>query len=88
MFIFLSKFLPLLIYPLGVIFLLIILALLTRNKPKWQAVCLGLALILLLLSSNRWVALSLSPTPWSAAERWMNPSLRSIMALAPRSRSH
>ncbi len=60
MFIFLSKFLPLLIYPLGVIFLLIILALLTRNKPKWQAVCLGLALILLLLSSNRWVALSLT----------------------------
>ncbi len=60
MFIFLSKFLPLLLYPLGLIFILIIFALLIRRKPTWQAASLILALCILLISGNRWVALGLA----------------------------
>lgn len=52
MFIFLSKFLPLLIYPLGLSCVLIVLALFTFRRPKWQRVILLLTLVLLLVSSS------------------------------------
>ena len=57
---FLSKFLPLLIYPLGMTFLLLV-ALAWRGglTPRQRAVLLGAAL-LLWAGSNRWVSLGLA----------------------------
>ncbi|GAP11004.1 uncharacterized conserved protein [Bellilinea caldifistulae] len=62
MFVFLSKFLPLLIYPLGLACLLILLSLLLRVSPVWQKRLVVLALVLLWLGGNRWVAYSLTYT--------------------------
>ncbi len=60
MFIFLTKFLPLFVYPLGLAFFLVLTALFIRRWLRWQRVCLILALVILWLGSNRWVAMSLS----------------------------
>lgn len=57
MFLFLSKLLPLFIYPLGITCLLLIGALITVwKRPRWSALCIGLALLTLLISGNGWVA--------------------------------
>lgn len=56
MFVFLSKFLPLFIFPLGLIALLLILALLWRRGRK---IAIILALIVLWLGSSRYVAYAL-----------------------------
>ncbi|PSN76536.1 hypothetical protein C8B47_26815 [filamentous cyanobacterium CCP4] len=57
MFLFLSKLLPLLIYPLGLACLLLVVALvLIRRRPGWATGAIALALVLLLVSSNNWVA--------------------------------
>lgn len=58
--IFLTKFLPLFLYPLGLAFFLGVLALLLYRQPRWQRGTLMLALLLLWLGSNRWVAIGLS----------------------------
>lgn len=58
MFVFLSKFLPLFVYPVGLASILIILALVLRGKPRAQKTSLILTLVLLFLSGNRWVAMS------------------------------
>jgi uncharacterized SAM-binding protein YcdF (DUF218 family) len=62
MFVFLSKFLPPLIYPLGLVTILLALALLLRKKPRLRNTCEAAALLLLLIASNRWVAYSLART--------------------------
>ncbi len=60
MFLFLSKLLPLFIYPLGLSCLLLIVALITLwQRPKWAAFPIILALIILLLGSSGWVSKSL-----------------------------
>jgi uncharacterized SAM-binding protein YcdF (DUF218 family) len=60
MFLFLSKLLPLLIYPLGLVSLLMVLCLiLLWRRPVWASVCLVLALALLMLSSNSWTSTAL-----------------------------
>ena len=59
MFIFLSKFLPLLVYPVGLVTILILVALLSARRPVWQRISLLLALALLLVGGNRWVAAAL-----------------------------
>ncbi|MGB3312028.1 MAG: YdcF family protein [Nodosilinea sp.] len=57
MFLFLSKLLPLLIYPLGLACLLLVVALVLINRrPRWATGAIALALILLLVSSNNWVS--------------------------------
>ncbi|MCA9865215.1 MAG: YdcF family protein [Anaerolineales bacterium] len=56
MFVFLSKFLPLFIFPLGFIALLLIVALVWRRGSRWMIV---MALILLWLGSSRYVAYAL-----------------------------
>lgn len=56
MFIYLSKLLPLLVYPAGLVTLLILIALLTTRRPRMQRVALSLALGVLLVGGNRWVA--------------------------------
>lgn len=57
MFLFLSKLLPLLLYPLGLTCLLLVAALvLLKRRPGWATGAIALALVLLLVSSNNWVA--------------------------------
>jgi uncharacterized SAM-binding protein YcdF (DUF218 family) len=60
MFIFLSKFLPPFVYPLGLACILIVAAIFLWRRAGWQRAILIMALLLLLLSSNRWVALGLA----------------------------
>jgi uncharacterized SAM-binding protein YcdF (DUF218 family) len=60
MFVFLSKLLPLFIYPLGLSCLLMVAALTALwQRPKWAMPPIAAALIILLLSSTGWVSKSL-----------------------------
>ncbi|NJO80620.1 MAG: YdcF family protein [Cyanobacteria bacterium RM1_2_2] len=57
MFLFLSKLLPLFVYPLGFACLMLIGALLTLwKRPRWSAGFIILALAALLLGGNGWIA--------------------------------
>lgn len=60
MFVFLSKFLPAFVYPLGLTFLLVFLALLLIRRRKAQTVVLGLVTLLLLVGGNRWASFALA----------------------------
>ena len=60
MFVFLSKLLPPFVYPLGLIGLLILLALLLAKRYRLQKGILILALVCLWLAGNRWVATGLT----------------------------
>ncbi len=60
MFVFLSKFIPVFVYPIGLIGLLILLALIVAKRRRLQQVLLVLALVILFLAGNRWVAMSLA----------------------------
>ena len=60
MFIVLSKILPILVYPLGIVFILLLSTLTLFRWPRWQRVILISTILLLWLSSNRWTALSLA----------------------------
>lgn len=56
MFLFLSKLLPLLLYPLGLACLFLLVALvLSWQRSRWVPVPIALALVVLLLGSNSWV---------------------------------
>lgn len=56
MFVFLSKFLPLLIYPAGLMAVLLIASLVLRKKRRWQTTLTLIALAVLWLAGSRWVA--------------------------------
>lgn len=60
MFVFLSKFIPLLIYPLGLACLLLLISLFNRIPRFWQKRMVVFALLLLWLGGNRWVAFGLT----------------------------
>lgn len=60
MFFFLSKFLPLFIYPLGLASLFILAAIFLYRRQSWQKASLILAFLLLWLGGNRFVAYSLA----------------------------
>jgi uncharacterized SAM-binding protein YcdF (DUF218 family) len=60
MFVMLSKILPLFVYPLGMVFWLLILAVLFRQRQRFQTNCLLAALAIILISGNSWVSLSLA----------------------------
>ena len=60
MFVFLSKFLPLFVYPLGLACMLLIGALIWRKKERLGFSLILAALVVLLISSNRWVSYSLA----------------------------
>lgn len=56
MFLFLTKLLPLFIYPLGLVCLLLFIALIVAwKRPQRGAIPVGLALIILLFASNGWI---------------------------------
>ena len=60
MFLFLSKLLPLFLYPLGLACVLLVVALvMSWRRSRWVPLPVVLALIVLLLGSNSWVANSL-----------------------------
>jgi uncharacterized SAM-binding protein YcdF (DUF218 family) len=56
MFLFLSKLLPLFVYPVGLASILLITALLLPRRQNLQRLCIGLALALILGFGNEWVA--------------------------------
>ena len=57
MFLFLSKFLPIFIYPLGLASLLLIGSLIMIwRRPKWAAGLISAALVIIFLFSNYWVS--------------------------------
>lgn len=60
MFVFFSKFLPLLIYPLGLACIVIILALVFSKHQRVRTVMLWTALVILWVGGNRWVSSSLT----------------------------
>ncbi len=60
MFVFLSKALPPLIYPLGLVGLLILAAILFRKRIRIQITFLVIALAIVLLGGNRYVAMTLA----------------------------
>ena len=60
MFIFLSKFLPNFVYPGGLIFLLVLLAIILRGRKRLQTAVLIATLLIVFLSGNRWVAFTLA----------------------------
>lgn len=61
MFLFLSKLLPLFIYPVGLscIFIAITLVLMWK-RPRWAAIALSVALWVLILGGNSWVSATLA----------------------------
>ncbi|HMD88351.1 MAG TPA: YdcF family protein [Anaerolineaceae bacterium] len=60
MLVLLSKILEVVLYPLGLIFVLLILTLLLQKSRRWQNITIALALGLLFLSGNRVVAVFLT----------------------------
>jgi len=60
MFVFISKVLPQLVYPVGLIGLLILAAILFYRRTRLQVTLLAIALAILLVGGNRYVALGLA----------------------------
>ncbi|MGC9521332.1 MAG: YdcF family protein [Anaerolineae bacterium] len=70
MFYFLSKFLPLLVYPAGLAFGLLVLALLLRNRKRLSTALTALGLVVIWLGGNRIFSMSLL-----RALEWQYPPL-------------
>lgn len=82
MFFFLSKFLPLFLYPLGLASLLMLAALLLARRQRWQRAALLFALLTLWLGSNRWVATGLARSlEWRHLPDGPLPSVDAIVVL-------
>jgi len=60
MFVYLSKLLPLFVYPLGLSCILLVVALILKKRPKLRRGLLIGALSLLWLAGNRWISYSLA----------------------------
>ena len=95
MFVFLSKLLPLFVYPLGLGCLLLLAALLIKRKEKWHLIVIAASLIILWVGGNRWSAMSLARSlEWRYVPQGELPSVEVIVLLgggteqaqAPRSR--
>jgi len=87
MFLYLSKFLPLLVYPLGLTCILILLALLIRSA-RWQKGILILAFLALFLGGNGWVARALAKSlEWRYLPPAETPHADAIVILAGDERS-
>ncbi len=57
--VFLSKLLPIFIYPLGLAIVTLLVAVSIKNGTKWIKILVVISITLLWLSSNRWVSMSL-----------------------------
>ena len=60
MFVFLSKLIPIFVYPLGLVVILLFTSLLLRRSARGPRICVISALTLLLLASNTWIASALT----------------------------
>ncbi|MDA0269016.1 MAG: YdcF family protein [Cyanobacteria bacterium] len=90
MFLFLSKLLPLLIYPLGLSCGLIVVALvlLWRRRTRWAMGAIATALAVLLMGSNAWVATRLTQTlEWQNLPPQPVPKAEAIVVLGGSTRS-
>jgi uncharacterized SAM-binding protein YcdF (DUF218 family) len=89
MFLFLSKLLPLFVYPVGMASLLLVVALFLSKRPRIQKLCIGLALALLLIFSNEWVAHRLVSTlEWRYLPQGEVPQAEAIVLLGGGTRPH
>ena len=81
MFLYLSKILPPLVYPLGLACLLILVALVLR-KPRLRTAVLLVALGVLVIGGNRWVALGLARSlEWRYLPQGELPEAQAIVVL-------
>jgi uncharacterized SAM-binding protein YcdF (DUF218 family) len=80
---FLSKFLPLFIYPLGLTFILMTIAIgIFWRYPKWSAISLSSALTILLLASNGWISQELARSlEWQYLPTGEVPNAEAIVVL-------
>jgi len=62
MFLFLSKFIPLLIYPLGFVSLLLLVISVSRRTPRLIRILSSVSFLILFISGNRWASVSLART--------------------------
>jgi len=60
MFLFLSKLLPIFIYPLGLACCLLVIALLLKQQSRWMKITISAALFTLWIGGNGWVAMALT----------------------------
>jgi len=82
MFLFLSKLLPLFVYPVGLASLLLIAALFLHKRQRLQQICIGLALALLVVLGNGWVAHQLvSSLEWRYLPEGEIPQAQAIVLL-------
>ncbi len=83
MFLFLSKLLPIFLYPLGLACVLLVVALvMSWRRSRWVPVPVALALIVLLLGSNTWVANRLvSSLEWQHIPQGTLPTADAIVVL-------
>lgn len=83
MFLFLSKLLPLFVYPPGLSSVLLVTALLARRKrPRLATAATMLALAVLLLGGNRWIALRLARSlEWQNIPATPPPRAEAIVVL-------
>jgi len=82
MFLYLSKIIPLFVYPAGLVSILIVAALATVKWQKWQRVFLLLALLVLFLGGNRWVADGLTRSlEWRILPQGDIPAAQAIVVL-------
>jgi uncharacterized SAM-binding protein YcdF (DUF218 family) len=83
MFLFLSKLLPLFIYPLGIVCLLLLLALVTLwKRPRSAALSIALALIILVISGNGWMSTELARSlEWQNIPQAPLPRANAIVVL-------
>lgn len=82
MFIFLSKLLPLFIYPVGLTICLLVFSLILTKHRKWHTITLISALIILSIGGNRWVAQSLARSlEWRYIQQDKLPQASTIVLL-------
>ncbi|GAP14802.1 uncharacterized conserved protein [Longilinea arvoryzae] len=82
MFVFLSKLLPLFVYPLGLTCLLLVLALILNRHKRLRAALIVSGLVILYLASNRWVAYGLAQTlEWRYLPPEKLPLVKAIVVL-------
>jgi uncharacterized SAM-binding protein YcdF (DUF218 family) len=89
MFLFLSKLLPLFVYPVGLASLLLITALIFYKRRRVQLLCMSLAVALLLFFGNEWVSYKLvSSLEWQYLPSGELPQAQAIVLLGGGTRPH
>lgn len=89
MFLYLSKLLPLFVFPLGLACVLMVVGLVTLwKRPRWAAAAISLALIVLLVASNSWAAYYLARSlEWQYLPTAQLPNADAIVVLGGSTRT-